>query len=92
MLFFGAFLMRYRIELVLSFPMVAAVMAIYFSLAFRDNSPAEHPEKLYREPGLMIAVLGCATLMMVCLTVDMPWLSSFFSPTAPVSKVYFNTK
>lgn len=40
----------------------------------------------------MIAVLGCATLMMVCLTVDMPWLSSFFSPTAPVSKVYFNTK
>ena len=34
MLFFGAFVIRYRIELLLAFPLVALVMAIYFKLAF----------------------------------------------------------
>jgi len=52
--------MRYRLELVLSFPLIAVVMAIYFSLAFKHDSPAEHPEKLYRERKLMLAVVSCA--------------------------------
>ncbi|MGC2612996.1 MAG: hypothetical protein WA354_03120 [Terracidiphilus sp.] len=43
MLSFGAFLMRYRIELVLSFPLIAIVMAMYLSLAFKPDSPADHP-------------------------------------------------
>ncbi len=87
MLFFGAFLMRYRIELVLSFPVVAVVMAVYFSLAFRDDSPAEHPEKLYREWKLMVSVAACVAIMLLCLTIDMPWLRTSFSPTAPVVNV-----
>ena len=53
MLFFGAFVMRYRLEVILSFPLVAAVMASYLSIAFKEDSAAQHPEKLYREPGLM---------------------------------------
>lgn len=87
MLFFGAFLMRYRLELVLSFPLVAVVMAIYFSMAFKPNSPAEHPEKLYREWKLMAATAVCVACMLLCLTVDMPWLERAFPPTAPVVKV-----
>src|SRR5579864_4914067 len=34
MLFFGAFAIRYRIELILGFPLVALTMAIYFKLSF----------------------------------------------------------
>ena len=48
MLFFGAFMIRYRIELVLVFPLVALLMAIYFNLAFKHNSAVQNPEKLYR--------------------------------------------
>jgi decaprenyl-phosphate phosphoribosyltransferase len=92
MLFFGAFLMRYRLELVLSFPLIAVVMAIYFSLAFKPNSPAEHPEKLYREWKLMVAVALCTLCMTVCLVVDIPWLKHFFTPTAPVSGAYIESK
>jgi decaprenyl-phosphate phosphoribosyltransferase len=92
MLFFGAFLMRYRLELVLSFPLIAVVMAIYFSLAFKHDSPAEHPEKLYRERKLMLAVVSCAAVMMLCMVVDMPWINSFFTPTAPVSRSYLTPK
>jgi decaprenyl-phosphate phosphoribosyltransferase len=50
MLFLGAFAMRYRLELVLSFPFVSLVMAIYLFLAFRPNSSVQRPEGLYREP------------------------------------------
>jgi 4-hydroxybenzoate polyprenyltransferase len=92
MLFFGAFLMRYRIELVLSFPLIASVMAIYFVLACKRDSPAEHPEMLYRERKLMIAVVGCTAVMICCLVFDMPWMSSFFTPTAPVSNAYIERK
>ncbi|HZB88056.1 MAG TPA: UbiA family prenyltransferase [Terracidiphilus sp.] len=92
MLFFGAFLMRYRLELVLSFPLVAVVMAIYFSMAFKPNSPAEHPEKLYREWKLMAATAACVACMLVCLMIDMPWLERVFPPTAPVSGAYGQAK
>jgi hypothetical protein len=40
MLFFGAFLMRYRIELVFSFPCAAWVMASYFHVAYKPDSAA----------------------------------------------------
>jgi 4-hydroxybenzoate polyprenyltransferase len=92
MLFFGAFLMRYRVELVLSFPFIAVVMAIYFGLACKRDSPAEHPEKLYREGKLMLAVVCCTVVMIVCLVVDMHWINNFFTPTAPVSGAYEELK
>jgi 4-hydroxybenzoate polyprenyltransferase len=88
MLFFGAFLMRYRVELVLSFPFIAVVMAVYFVLACKRDSPAEHPEKLYREGKLMLAVVACTVVMILCLVVDVPWINGFFTPTAPVSGAY----
>jgi len=84
MLFFGAFVMRYRLEFILCFPLIAAVMASYLSIAFKEDSPAQHPEKLYREPGLMTAVLACTLVMVLCLFVDMPVLHKIFRPTAPV--------
>ncbi len=85
MLFFGAFLMRYRLELVLSFPFVAVVMAVYFAMAFQPDSPAEYPEKLYRDRKLMISTAACVACMTLCLTVDMPWLENLFPPTAPTA-------
>jgi 4-hydroxybenzoate polyprenyltransferase len=78
MLFFGAFVIRYRIELILAFPLIAVIMAIYLHLAFEPSSPVEHPEKLYRQTGLMVAVVACAALMLVLLFVDLPWLGDFF--------------
>ena len=48
MLFLGAFVMRYRLELILAFPLIAIVMAIYLSLAFKPDSAVINPEKLYQ--------------------------------------------
>jgi decaprenyl-phosphate phosphoribosyltransferase len=78
MLFFGAFIMRYRIELILSFPVVAWLMSIYFGLSFGFESPVQNPEKLYREPRLMLVLVLCILLFAVLLFVDIPWLTTVF--------------
>jgi hypothetical protein len=81
MLFFGAFIVRYRLELILSFPFVAAFMAMYLHLAFRENSPVEHPERLYRERALMVILAFTVILMTVLLFVDLPFLDDLFAPS-----------
>ena len=86
MLFFGAFCMRYRMELILAFPFVALVMAMYLQVALKSESAAQQPERLYRERGLMMSVLAAAVIMLVLLRVDLPAMYQFFTPTAPVQE------
>ena len=81
MLFFGAFIMRYRLELILAFPLVALVMAVYLSIAFKENGAAQAPERLTREPILMASVIACGLLMGVLLWLNIPILQSIFAPT-----------
>jgi hypothetical protein len=81
MLFFGAFIVRYRLELILSFPLVAVFMAMYLHLAFRPNSPVEHPEQLYRERALMLVLIVTVAVMTVLLFWDLPFLADLFSPS-----------
>jgi 4-hydroxybenzoate polyprenyltransferase len=81
MLFLGAFVMRYRLELILAFPLIAIVMAIYMSLAFKPDSAVINPEKLYKEPLLMATVVTCAVLILLLLFVDVPALDTIFRPT-----------
>jgi 4-hydroxybenzoate polyprenyltransferase len=83
MLFLGAFIMRYRLELILAFPLVAMVMAIYLSLSFKKHSAAQNPEGLYKEPVLMAAVIACTLLMGVLMLVNIPVMQTLFAPTAP---------
>lgn len=83
MLFLGAFAFRYRLELVLAFPLVSLVMAIYLMIAFRKDSAVQRPEGLYKEPLLMTSVVACAIVITVALLVDMPFIQDVFNPTAP---------
>jgi decaprenyl-phosphate phosphoribosyltransferase len=83
MLFLGAFALRYRLELVLAFPLVSLVMAIYLMIAFRPNSAVQRPEGLYKEPLLMVAVVVTSLVICFALLVDVPVLQKVFNPTAP---------
>jgi decaprenyl-phosphate phosphoribosyltransferase len=80
MLMFGVFIMRYRIELILTFPLIALVMSAYLSLAFKPDSAVQRPEGLYREPALMVSVCLCAAAMLILLFVDVPQLQQIFAP------------
>jgi decaprenyl-phosphate phosphoribosyltransferase len=83
MLFLGAFVMRYRMELILAFPLVALVMAMYLDLSFKKDSAVQRPEGLYREPKLMAAVIACSVAMAALMLFDIPVMQRIFSPTAP---------
>jgi len=83
MLFLGAFIIRYRLELILAFPLVALTMAIYCKLSFKSGSAVQNPEKLYREPLLMASLAATVLLLGFLLFVRIPQLERFFMPTLP---------
>lgn len=87
MLFFGAFAMRYRIEALLAFPLIALVMAVYLGIALRDDSPAQAPERLYREPRLVAACVLCTTALAVLVSVDLPWFTDAIDPDFPPTTI-----
>jgi 4-hydroxybenzoate polyprenyltransferase len=86
MLFFGAFTVRYRLELILAYPFVAIVMAMYLKIGLKPHSAAQAPEKLHREPLLMISVILCAVVMTALLFVDIPQMHQIFAPTMRVTQ------
>ena len=53
-------------------------MAIYFKLAFKPHSAVQNPEKLYREPGLMLWFTVTVVVMVLLLFVRLPWLEKGF--------------
>ncbi len=88
MLFLGAFIMRYRIELILAFPFIALMMSTYFNLAFNPDSAAQNPEKLYREPVLMVETVLTAVIILALLFFDVPIIGRLFSPTLPMGSAW----
>jgi len=82
-LFFGIFLIRYRMELILSIPLIAGFIAWYIHLGFLENSPTQYPEHLYRQRGFFIYCIICATIMTALLFIPIPRLHGFFQPTIP---------
>jgi 4-hydroxybenzoate polyprenyltransferase len=83
MLFFGAFAMRYRMDLIMAFPCIGYLMAAYFNLSYEEDSAAQNPEKLYKQPWLMGGVaVTCATLTFLMVH-PLPALTRILVPTLP---------
>lgn len=81
MLFFGAFIMRYRLEWVLAFPVIALLMAEYFNLSFQSESAVQNPEKLFRAKRLMVLVCVCVGLLALLLFVNVSAVGRLFPPS-----------
>ncbi len=72
--FFGVFLIKYRIELLLVSPALALLFAWYLQIALKPRSTAQAPEKLYKEKGFMAFLVFLCALIGVLLFIDLPWL------------------
>jgi len=79
-MFFGIFIIRYRIELLLSVPFIAGFIPVYMRLAFWEDSPAQYPEKLYKQRGLVIYTSFCMLMTLCLLFIDIPILEKAFAP------------
>jgi len=82
-LFGGIFLMRYKIELILSVPFIAGFMSYYMKLGFMKDSPAQHPEKLYRQVVFILYAVMTTSIVIFCLFVKIPWIQKAFQSTVP---------
>lgn len=75
--FLAIFLIKYRIEFLLSFPLFALLFAWYLAIGMRSQSPTQNPEKLYRETKFVAFVIFIGFFVVMLLFVDIPWLQVF---------------
>lgn len=83
----GVFLIKYKIELLISIPFLIALFGKYIAISYKDDSAAQKPEKLYREKGLMFLSLIFIVALIVASFIQIPWLDVFTSTDfIPLSK------
>jgi 4-hydroxybenzoate polyprenyltransferase len=76
----GVFLVKYRIEYLLSLPAFAALFTWYLAIALRSDSAAQAPERLHRERRFMAFAGGLSLLVALLTFVDLPFLSFLMDP------------
>ena len=72
--FLAIFLVKYRIEYILTVPIVILLFAKYLALSMEPGSSAQKPEKLFRESGLIIMVVFLAEIFLVTTFTNIPEL------------------
>lgn len=75
----GIFMVKYKIELLISVPFLMALFGKYVAIAYKEDSAAQKPEKLYKEEGLMILTFVFIISIIVGGVVSLPWLNMFTS-------------
>lgn len=77
--FLAIFLIKYRIEYVLLFPLVIALFAQYYALALQPDSVARKPEELYRSGRLILLTVATSLVFILTTLVDVPLLDRLSS-------------
>lgn len=75
----GVFIVRYKLELLLSVPLLAGFFAYYLHVTFKENSPVQNPEHLYKQYGLMIYLVVTLVVFFALLFVEIPYLYQVFN-------------
>jgi 4-hydroxybenzoate polyprenyltransferase len=78
--FMAIFLIKYRIELMLVFPLLSAMFSWYLAIGLRRNSAAQAPERLLTEGRFIgfVVFIGCVTALL--FRIDIPALHIFMDP------------
>ncbi len=79
--FLGIFLIKNRIELLVSFPFFALLFAWYLKIGLRKDSAAQKPEKLYTQKKFRVYVIFMGLLLAALIFWDMPILNWFLQNT-----------
>jgi len=74
--FLAVFLIKYRIEYLVTVPVIIALFAYYMVIAIKPGSPAQKPEKLFRKPGLILLVVLLSATFLLMTFVDVPMLDA----------------
>ncbi|MGF1635839.1 MAG: UbiA prenyltransferase family protein [Cyclobacteriaceae bacterium] len=75
--FLGIFLIKNKIELLLSFPFFALLFSWYLNNAFEKDSPAQRPEKLYKRKYFMTYVFLLSIFVVFLIFFEIDFLKFF---------------
>jgi len=78
--FLAIFLIKYRVELILIFPLLSGMFSWYLAIGLRKNSAAQAPEKLYTERSFMVFVLLIGVITALLFRVNIPMLHILMEP------------
>lgn len=78
-IFLGVFIIRYHLELILIVPLIAGFVSYYLHIAFKEESAAQAPERLYRETGLMAYLIVCVLAFTGLMFIEIPALYQWFN-------------
>ncbi len=78
--FIGIFMIKYRMEYLIAMPFVFGLFCFYLGIAFKPDSAAQKPEKLYREKKLLLYVAFLVVLLAVLTFVEIPALDYWIDP------------
>jgi len=75
--FIGIFLIKYKIELIISIPFIIGLFCYYLYISFKEDSVVQKPEKLYKEKNLLLYCLFLVFLFIVLINIRIEWLDIF---------------
>jgi hypothetical protein len=78
--FIGIFLIKYRVEFLLSTPLFAALFTLYLAIGMKRNSATQAPERLYRETTLISLATVTFVVSILLFFVEIPSLHAFMEP------------
>jgi decaprenyl-phosphate phosphoribosyltransferase len=76
--FIGVFFVKYRTELILSFPFIVTLFAYYFYLAMKPISLAQKPELLFKDFRLIALVFLLSVSIIFLSSVDIAFVKHIF--------------
>ena len=74
--FTGVFMVKYRVEFLITIPVLCTLFCYYLHISFKNDSAAQKPEKLFREKCLMFLVFLFTLTAAIAMFVDIPWLET----------------
>ena len=79
--FIGVFMIKYRMQYILGMPLIFGLFCFYLAIAFKPDSAAQKPEKLYKEKSLLIYLLILVVVLVTLTFIDIPMPDYWLNPT-----------
>ena len=79
--FIGVFMIKYRMQYILGMPLIFGLFCFYLAIAFKPDSAAQKPEKLYKEKSLLIYLLILVVVLIALTFSDIPMPDYWLNPT-----------
>ena len=79
--FIGIFMIKYRMQYIIGMPFIFGLFCFYLSIAFKPDSAAQKPEKLYKEKSLLLYLLLLIVVLLLLTFIDIPMPEYRLKPT-----------